>query len=427
MASISHDKTTGRRLIQLSPGEHAGRPKIRLGKVTKREAESARVHIENLLRSRTTGSPMPPATADWLAAVPESLRRRIERAGLVAPPGGHRRPTLAEWVPAYIEGRSDVKPGTKVNMEQVERNLLAYFGPMKRLDEVTAGDAEDFRIHLKSEGLSEGTVRRRCKRARQFFSAAIKKKLIAENPFADMKCGNYANAARFYFVSREEAAAVLDACPDAERRLIFALCRYGGLRCPSEILRLRWGDVDWERKRFTVHASKTEHHADGGIRQVPIFPELHPYLRDSFEQAEPRTEHVVTRCREATVNLRTQLNRIIKRAGLTPWPKLFQNLRSTRETELAEDYPMQVVCAWIGNSQPVAAKHYLQVTEDHYKKAVHDPVQSVHERACQGLPANHGDFGKETLVKPRQNDATHCKSKRLHRLTPRRLELRLPG
>ena len=57
-------------------------------------------------------------------------------------------------------------------------------------------------------------------------------------------------------------------------------------------------------------------------------------------------------------------------AGLEPWPKLFQNLRLTRETELAEEYPLHVVCAWIGNSQPVAAKHYLQVTESHFEKAV---------------------------------------------------------
>ena len=30
------------------------------------------------------------------------------------------------------------------------------------------------------------------------------------------------------------------------------------------------------------------------------------------------------------------------------WPKLFQNLRSRRETELAEQFPMHVVCSWIG-------------------------------------------------------------------------------
>src|SRR5262249_52977110 len=63
------------------------------------------------------------------------------------------------------------------------------------------------------------------------------------------------------------------------------------------------------------------------------------------------------------------LARIIRRAGLTPWPKLCNNLRASRETELAEQFPMHVVCAWIGNTERVAAKHYLQVTEEHFRLA----------------------------------------------------------
>ncbi len=57
------------------------------------------------------------------------------------------------------------------------------------------------------------------------------------------------------------------------------------------------------------------------------------------------------------------------------WPKLFRNLRSCRETELAEEFPMDVVCQWIGNSQPIAAKHYLQVIHRHFSKAVRNSVQ----------------------------------------------------
>jgi hypothetical protein len=38
-------------------------------------------------------------------------------------------------------------------------------------------------------------------------------------------------------------------------------------------------------------------------------------------------------------------------------------------------YPVQVVCEWIGNTAAVAAKHYLQVTDEHYAKAVQNAVQ----------------------------------------------------
>jgi len=426
MASVVTE-AGGRRLIQLSPSEHSKRPKIRLGKATKREAESARVHVESLLRAKKTGAGYPPATAEWLAGVPDALRRRLEGFGLIELQKRRECPTLAEWVRGYIEGRSDVKQNTRRNLGRAESNLIGFFGKAKRLDEITPGDAEDFRIYLKAEGLAEGTIRRRCKRARQFFTAAIKKKLIAENPFADIKCGNYSNAERFYFVSREETGSVLDACPDAEWRLLFALCRYGGLRCPTEVLRLTWADVDWERMRFTVHASKTEHQADGGIRQVPIFPELLPHLRECFERAEPGTEYVITCRRDTNTNLRTRLGRIIRRAGLKPWPKLFQNLRSTRETELAETFPMQVVCAWIGNSQPVAAKHYLQVTEDHFKKAVQDPVQHPAVSARRDSQEDGQESAEPAFCGPVRDNAAACKSGQPHDLPPRGFEPLSPG
>lgn len=96
---------------------------------------------------------------------------------------------------------------------------------------------------------------------------------------------------------RDEIAKVLDACPNAEWRGIVALSPFGGLRCPSEHLRLRWEDIHWDQDRMTVHSPKTERHAAGESRVVPIFPELRPYLVEAFEAAEPGTEYVVNRYR----------------------------------------------------------------------------------------------------------------------------------
>ncbi len=175
----------------------------------------------------------------------------------------------------------------------------------------------------------------RCGIAKQFFNAAVRKELIATNPFTDLASTVQGNPKRLYFINREEAGRVLDSCPDSQWRLIFALSRYGGLRCPSEHMALRWEDVDWARNRLTIRSPKTEYHPNGASRQIPLFPELLPHLRQAFEEAEAGTEFIITRYRETNQNLRTHLTRIIKRAGLEPWSKLFHNLRSTRETELA--------------------------------------------------------------------------------------------
>jgi len=416
MASISEEKG-GRKTVQFVAPD-GRRKSIRLGKANRRQAQVAALHIEELLTAKSTGGRLNPATAEWVSQVPETMRRRLERAELIAPRERKECPRLVEWIDRYIVSRTDIKPRTLINYHDTRRRLVKFFGETRRLDEVTAGDAEDFRVHLKAKGLAEGTVRRVCKRCRQFFTAAIKRKIIFENPFADIQCGHYANAERFHFVTAAEAQAVLEACPDAESRLIFALCRYGALRCPSEVLALRWSDIDWERMRFTVRAAKTEHHVGGGLRQVPIFPELAPHLQDCFDLAEPGTEFVISRYRDTSVNLRTGLSRIITRARLTPWPKLFVNLRSTRVTELCETFPSHVVAAWAGHSEQIARKHYLQTTETHFQKAVQNPVQCGSESDGMDGQAD----GENPPYKQKRPLAVACETAGGRELPPRGFE-----
>ena len=151
-----------------------------------------------------------------------------------------------------------------------------------------------------------------------------------------------------------------------------------------------------------VSSPKTEHHEGKASRWLPLFPELRPYLVEAFERAESRAEFVISQNRNKT-NWRTPFMKIIKRAGLTPWPKLFQNLRSTRQTELEESFPSHVVCAWMGNSQPVARKHYLQVTEDHFAEAVKagaEPGAGAVQNQVQHTTADDGDESQSEKKTP---------------------------
>ena len=135
------------------------------------------------------------------------------------------------------------------------------------------------------------------------------------------------------------------------------LARFGGLRTPSETLLLTWADIDWDRGTIRVQSPKTAHHDGHAVRTVPLFAELRPLLMDAFEAADDGAEHVITRYRDAKQNLGMQLSRIVRRAGLEPWPRQWQNLRASRESELMREYDLSTVCRWIGNSPAVAAKH----------------------------------------------------------------------
>ena len=367
MASITRFKD-GKRIIQfISPD---GRRKtVRLGRVSLRVAEFLKSRVESLVSASISGCSLDAETGRWLATLDTLMLRKLSAVGLIPK---SEVMMLGSFLERYISSRTDAKAGTHKFFGHTRRNLIEFFGEDRPLRDISHGDADEWRLYLLDEGLADNTVRRRCGMARQFFRAAIRKNIITQNPFSDMRVAVLPNPKRMFFISRAAAKKIFDACPHAEWRLIFALCRFGGLRCPSEITSLKWSDVDWEKNRITIHSIKTEHHQGKDTRQIPIFPELLPHLREVFEQAEDGTEEVITRYHGQTANLRKSFTSIIGRAELDLWPKMFQNLRSTRETELAEKYPLHVVCYWMGNSQPIAAKHYLQVTDEHFRSAAED-------------------------------------------------------
>jgi integrase len=199
------------------------------------------------------------------------------------------------------------------------------------LAEVTEADADDFKMFLVAQKLAPTTVSKRLQFARMFFRAAKKRKLIADNPFAEVSAKAVMRQDRQRFITREETDRLLDVC-NPTWRVIVALSRYGGLRCPSEVLSLRWQDVDWEAGRIVVQSPKTEHHVGKASRAIPLFAELRTILAEAFELAPEGAVYVVDgNHREAAntasgwrnCNLRTQFERIVKRAGLQPWPRLF--------------------------------------------------------------------------------------------------------
>ena len=374
MASLVN-RQNGTREIQFTD-VNGKRKTIRLGKMPKRTAESIKTRVEHLLLAKISRNTLDVETSKWAASLDDLLANRLAAVELINP---RLSSCLGEFIDGYVQGRTDLKPRTVIAFNATKNYLVEFFGSDRNLRDISPGGADDWRIFLISKKMSENTVRKHTKIAKQFFSDAVRRKLIESNPFADLKAAVQANPERFYFVSTEEANKVLDACPDAEWRLIFALSRFGGLRCPSEHLELTWDCVDWENGRIQIKSPKTEHHAGGASRTVPIFPELRRHLEDVFDQAPEGSTYVITRYRSSNSNLRTQLNRIIRRAGLEPWPKPFQNLRSTRHTELERKHPSHVVCAWIGNSKAVAQKHYLQVTDEDFAKATQNPTQTVRE------------------------------------------------
>jgi hypothetical protein len=86
--------------------------------------------------------------------------------------------------------------------------------------------------------------------------------------------------------------------------------------------------------------------------------------------------------------MRTLLLAIIRRAGLKAWSKPFHNMRISRQTELAGEFPVHVVCEWLGNSNLIAQEHYLRVTDDDFRRAITGTSEKAAQNPARQTPAS---------------------------------------
>lgn len=366
---------------------------IRLGKLTgsqAKRAERTRAMIAALETAAKSGYRDEEAIG-WADKQSERVYGKLAAGGLVPKRETQQVHTLGSLLDAYF-ATMQVKPSTRTRYEQGRDRLLAYFDRDQELQTITTQDAEEWRAWLRQQTktagtgksartmrrYSDATVAKDVTLARQFLTKGVRWGQVSANPFEGVKAGSQRNPERLFYIPPEDAQRLIDACPDADWRCIIALCRWGGLRCPSEVLRLRWSDIrftDSERAgRMVVRSSKTEHHEGKAERVVPLFPELEPILRDALIQAADGAERVVERYPEDRENLRPPMLPIVRRAGLAAWPRLFQNLRASRVDELRRQYPAKVCDAWVGNSEGVSRAHYEGVRESDYWDAVATPV-----------------------------------------------------
>ncbi|WP_390620669.1 tyrosine-type recombinase/integrase [Neorhodopirellula pilleata] len=281
---------------------------------------------------------------------------------------------LGAFCERYIKGRTDVSAATRTNYRKTKRYLVGMFGEDRLLLSITKADAKKWKrwlseqvVRRDTEGkptatMADATASKHIKIAKMIFSEAVDAKLIDESPMTAIKGGQEVNRERDFFVRPEVAAKVLKACPDHDWKLAFALARFGGLRV-CEFLTVKWTDVQFDDQRIRIDSPKT------GLRFCPIFIELRPII--DAAAADRENDLVMNRRLIAAylpgANLGTQMQRIIEAAGVIPWKKTFQNLRASRRTELEERFPGHVIDSWMGHSAKVAAKHYLQVTPDHWE------------------------------------------------------------
>ena len=331
---------------------------------SERQAALIKCQIERLIDCAATNRAANPALEAWSETLDDALRDKLASLGLLEK---LERSTLGDVWSRFVDSPrfERLADNSARNYLVVRKRFFEFFDERDLCEDVTKTDAAEWREAMVAEGFAEATIAGAVKCVRAVFRWAVDSELIDSHPFGSIPRGSFENKAREFFVPLDWYARLLEKCPDQEWRTLLALCRIGGLRCPSETSAARWEDVDWERGTLLVRDSKRKR-----TRLIPLFPELRQELdKQFFETQGDPSPYIIARRRGPSANLRTSFARIVFWAGLPQWERLFHNLRGSRSCELFSAYPAHVASAWMGHAEKVANAHYLHPTEDDFAKA----------------------------------------------------------
>jgi integrase len=364
MATCTPDRRSGGYNVQWYEGKK--RRTIHLGgsQYKKTTADRLQEVVEKLLFYKRNGIIPDKATEQWLKTAPDELKAKLSKVGLIIVTAPK---TCKELWDGCLESKTgEIKKQTLDIYRRCQKIFHEMFPATETIESITEARLKTWKTAMLEE-YAESSVSTNLTITRMVFDWGKSKKWLEDNPMKDVSLGNSVNRENDHTMTMEEYAELLDACPNQEWRTILALARIGGLRCPSELQRLKWADVNWSGNRFTVHPPKTERYENHRKRIVPLFPALRSELQKHFD-ASDGNEFVIQHYQGMSWKLGSPFKIIAKRAGLEI-PRPFDSMRTTRSNEVVREFGAVMESLWIGHSIQVMKKFYLQPSDNDFAKA----------------------------------------------------------
>lgn len=330
----------------------------------------------------------------------EALRREKEAAFIkgTESPSRPDRMTLRQFMNQYADrrrqgdnGRGYLREAPKLDEETIEKHimtlryLIQHFGDGKVINSIKLADASGWVDALaagklagarkksnRQYSMSQQTIRGHIRNAKAILNWALLFDLVQGNPFAKFDGKPLATEPNHY-VTLSEFRKLYQAAPNRDWRLFFALCRLAGLRLEAartlpwfgqatdSVGEGHWIGIDWDRHRICVVGN---HKTTRRYRELPIRPLLYRLLLKAFDSAEDGAVSIVN----ISPNNLTRIGQKAARdAGMKPWPKLYQAMRSSCENDhKLRGVAESTYAAWMGHSPTVSRKHYTAPTDQEF-------------------------------------------------------------
>lgn len=244
--------------------------------------------------------------------------------------------------------------------------IIPYFSKIK-LTDITVETIEAYKFE-RIKKISASTVNKELVALRHFFNKAILWGYLTRNPAKEVDKLRVKQK-KFRFLSIEEIQKLLEASPP-HAKPIFLTAIHTGLR-RSELFRLEWEDIDFERQCILVSNKEDAHTKNYRNREIPMTPQLMAELKKHRAESKSGSGYVFLK-RDATPHqgeVRKTLWKIIAQTGLKPFT--LHDLRHTFASHLMmEGVDLPTVQKLMGHANISTTMIYAHLAPDHLKHAI---------------------------------------------------------
>lgn len=321
--------------------------------------DGARVH-------RVIGRESEGVTREQAERAIEALRTKARESRLDLPTGRKTLPTFAAMVEDYL-GRIEHHPKHGRNLDRKRRHLRERILPhfrSQRPDKLTSFAVSGFIKARREQGAADATINRELASLNHFLARAIEYHWIKTKP----KIPKFDEARKKITILAPADQSKLFAAAKGDQDpltwLFVAVALGTGMR-HSEILRIRWEEIDFTNRRIHVPVAKA------GQREQPMPPALADLLAKEREQLGGPDGWLFPTTRADAKNphrtqMAEQFRRAVVRAKLDPAKVTPHVLRHTAITALVKaGVDLPTIQKISGHKTLAMVLRYTTIADDH--------------------------------------------------------------
>ena len=253
---------------------------------------------------------------------------------------------------------------------RIELHLLPYFGdiPIKRM---TSQMVEDYKQMRLKEGASPNTANHELTNLSHMLRLAIQWQYIDKNVVSNVKRMRVPEKPT-RFLNKGEILRLMEAAKESYIYPIIMTALHTGMR-KSELLNLKWSDIDFHQCTVTVQAKDDWHTKNYKSRTLQLTPSLYEVLREHRNQhlsSGIQSGYVFTYCgKRIRCHIKKSLKTVLRKARLEG--VTLHTLRHTFASQLAmAGVSLKEIQELMGHLSFETTLQYAHLSEDHVKRQV---------------------------------------------------------